>query len=109
MTDKEKLLNIIDHMGPIDKFEDIIMYFMNVYCKEFSLSRIYCFIDDLRREFLDGKIAAADACKNLAYERATYIKSYLEGKMFNTEEEARKHIDAQIGHAQTIIDISKKV
>lgn len=39
-----------------------------------------------------------------SYEKASYIKAYLEGKMYKDEASARKNVDCQIKNSQSIIN-----
>ena len=108
MTDKEKFSSVFD-MLEYGSFEDYVMLYMCRYRDEFSLSRVYDFIKKLERTMLEPKIVSAAELKFVANERAGYIKKYLEGKMFKTEEEAKAYVDCQIDNAQAIIKKCKEV
>ena len=50
-----------------------------------------------------------EVIKSVASERAYYLKTYLEGKMYTTRESAEKHLPVQIKNADAIIDTCKNM
>jgi hypothetical protein len=44
-----------------------------------------------------------------AHERATYLKCYLGGKMYENEEAAKQCVGIQIENAQAILDSTERV
>lgn len=102
MTDKEKLQYILDTNEDVS-IESIFHHFLMVYGHDLSITSI----NQLRKEaqlMLDIKIDNMNHANYIAWERANYIKSYLEGKMWNSEEAARANLEPQIANAQAIID-----
>ena len=100
MTDKEKLESML--MYSTDNFEDIVAQYLRLYIVDFTPSRLHNFIKMLDI-FLDTKVKTYEMAVNNSLEKACYIKSYLEGKMWKNEEEARANIDSQIKNAESII------
>lgn len=108
MTDKQKLLDWLYHCSDTATFEDIVHSYMQVYGRDFTASRICNFIERLNRIEID-KIAEMERCVRVAHERATYLKRYLEGKMYRDEDTARQCVDIQIENAQAILNSVDKV
>lgn len=106
MTDREKMENILTQCN--GSFEDIIFSYLNNYYDDFSASRINDLIASLNEDYLYHKINDLENIKCISKERAFYLKTFLEGKMYTTEEEAIRHIPIQINHAEAIIDACKK-
>ena len=108
MTDKQKLMDWLYHCSDTATFEDIVHSYMQVYGRDFSASRICNFMDRLNRSEID-KIAEIERAARIAHERATYIKCYLEGNMYASEEIARECVDIQIENAKAILERTEKV
>lgn len=108
MTDKEKLFEIlkVTNNEPIEKILECYLY---CYRREFSITRIKDFIDMLNQKYLYDKINELESARFVANERATWIKKYLEGKMWPNEEIAKLYLQPQIDNAQAIIDACKNV
>lgn len=105
MTDREKLLNILN-TPRIDSISSILDAFLFLYEDDISVREIYNSIKSLNRS-LENKIQKLDEARFTASERATYIKKYLEGKMWQDEETAKFYLQPQIDNAQDIIDACK--
>lgn len=108
MTDKQKLLELLKYFTDSVTFEDIVMIYMARYSEDFSASRICNFIERLNRSELD-KIAEIEHATRIAHERATYLKCYLEGNMYESEEVARQCVDMQIENAKAILESTERV
>lgn len=106
MTDKEKLLKILNNCD--GSIEDILFAFLNTYQSDFSAMRIYDLIDDLNKDFLYYSIKKLENIKAVSQERAFYLKTYLNGDMWQTEEDARRNLQPQINNAQAIIDVCNR-
>ena len=104
MTDKEKLQNMLEHIQDDASIEEIMFRYLGEYETEFSAVRIKDFVDSINQNFLYPKIDELVHTKAIAKERATYLKSYLEGTMWKDAESARRNLQPQIKNAQTIID-----
>ena len=109
MTDKQKLLDWINTYCNDDMtIEDIVDSYIGWHEKELSAYRL----NDLLRR-VNGHLICAisdmDRAVRVAHERATYLKCYLEGKMYESEEVARQCVDLQIENAKAILDSTEKV
>lgn len=108
MTDKQKLLKLLNYFGDVSTFEDIVGGYMSYYSEDFSASRICRFVEMLNRSEID-KIAEIERANRIAHERATYLKCYLEGKMYASEEVAKQCVDIQIENAKAILEGTERV
>lgn len=106
MTDREKLLLILDTYKHTDSIGGILNCFLSVYGDDISVRTIYSLAKDLNG-YLGYRIDGLESARFVANERAGYIKKYLEGKMWATEELARQYLQPQIDNAQAIIDACK--
>ena len=110
MTDKQKLLELLKHdFADYVAFEDIVVVYMSRYSDDFSATRICNFIQMLNRDPMLDKIAKLEKVNRIANERATYLKCYLEGKMYESEEVARECVDLQIENAKAILESTERV
>ena len=108
MTDKQKLLKLLNYFGDASTFEDIVGGYMSYYSDDFSASRICSFIEWLNKSEFD-KIVEIERANRIAHERATYLKCYLEGKMYESEEVARECVGLQIDNAKAILESTERV
>ena len=108
MTDKQKLTEWLYHCSDSATLEDIVFSYMRVYGHDFSASRICNFIERLNRSEID-KIAEMEQSLRIAHENATYLKCYLEGKMYTSEEVARECVGLQIENAERILKSTEEV
>lgn len=102
MTDREKLLKLLDRYE-MDSMLAILDCYFDVYYKDYTAGQISSIINSLNM-YLHLKIDELDSARFVANERARYIKDYLEGKTWLTEEAAKANIQPQIDNAQAIID-----
>jgi hypothetical protein len=109
MTDKQKLLEYIErYTCDLTSFEDMVEGFMACNHKEFSAWRINNLIEMLHK-LLKEEIDKNEMVVRVAHERATYLKCYLEGKMYESEEVARECVGLQIENAKAILDSTERV
>ena len=108
MTDKQKLTDWLYHCSDTSTLEDIVISYMKVYGQDFSASRICSFIERLNNSEMD-KIAEMERGLRIAHENATYLKCYLEGKMYASEEVAKQCVGLQIENAKAILESTEKV
>lgn len=101
MTDKEKLLKVLEYCD--GSFEQIMLEYLASNHKDFSAQRLCNLISDLSKGQLCSKIIALENIKYISRERATYLKTYLEGNMYATKEDAIAHVPVQIENAKVII------
>lgn len=107
MTDREKLMKLLDTYR-LDSIESILSCFFSMYEDDISASRLNSIINDLNY-YLKNKIEELTRATSVANERAIYLKLYLSGKMWKTEEDAKKNIQPQIDNAQAIIDACNQI
>lgn len=105
MTDREKLLKILD-IYKMDSMGAILDCYFDVYYDDYTASQIHDFIKNLNM-YLGRKVENLDRVKSIAYDRASYLKTYLSGDMWATEEATRENLQPQINNAQAIIDACK--
>ena len=106
MTDGEKLVNLIKGCK-LDSMGEILNVYFLTYYKDYSAKQLHSFVKDLNN-FLEWKVDELDKARFVAHERATYLKKYLSGDMWLTEEAARANLQPQIDNAQAIIDACKR-
>lgn len=107
MTEKQRLLNILSRFGDDISVESVIYTFIREADKDFSDLRLNRFIIGLT-EILYDKQLDCERVSRVSLERATYLKNYLDGKLYKDEETARKYVDVQKANAQAIIDVCKR-
>lgn len=107
MTDREKLLFMLDVYKHMDSIDGILNCFLELYGDGISIRTISHMSKELN-SYLDYRIDNLECARFVANERAGYIKKYLEGKMWPTEELARQYLQPQIDNAQAIIDACNK-
>lgn len=108
MSDKQKLLEWLSKYDDGARLEDIIFGYMAIYSKDFSAQRINDFLKQLNIH-LDYEISNMTNTVRIAHERATYLKCYLEGKMYENEEVAKQCVDIQIDNAKAILESTERV
>lgn len=109
MTDKQKLLEYIErYTCDLTSFEDIVEGFIACNHKDFSAYRISQLIAMLHKLLVE-EIDRNEIVVRVAHERATYLKCYLEGKMYENEEAARECVDIQIENAKAILERTEQV
>lgn len=105
MTDGEKLLEILGNYPKVS-LETVLNLFFEEYGDTIPASRVNWMISNLN-DYLDYKINKLEQVQCIAHERANYLKTYLNGDMWATEEAARVNLQPQIDNAQAIIDACK--
>lgn len=105
MGDKEKIMYIMNNYD-IDSIEGLVISYFTLYGENCSIVRMTDMMQNLSR-VLHWKANGLENLKFIANERASYIKSYLSGDMWKTEEDAKKNLQPQIDNAQAIIDACK--
>jgi len=104
MSDKEKLISILEKVDNSNSIEDILYYFIIMNSEDFSAERIYNIINKLNSDFLISKIYELERIKSIAKERSNYLYAYLDGKLYTTKEAAVDHIDIQKENAKAILE-----
>ena len=109
MTDKQKLLEWINtYCTDLMTFEDIIDKYIQSHANEFSAHRIN-YLTRLLNDRVVWEIEKMDRAVRVAHERATYLKCYLEGKMYESEDVAKQCVGLQIENAKAILERTEKV
>lgn len=109
-TAKEKLQETLHSLTQYQEnlsFEDIIFLHMERNPKEFHAAELSRIIRRLDLE-LYCKIGHLMRAVDVSQEYATYLKLYLEGKIYNSEDVAKEALPLQISNAQEIIDVCRK-
>lgn len=107
MTDKERLQFILDNYS-VQSIEEILQRFLSSFEDDLSIITI----NELHKQtgcFLTHKVKKLELLKRIAYERASHLKSYLDGTMWNDEELAKRNVQPQINNAQAIISACKYI
>ena len=107
MTDREKMLTILNEYN-VNSIKDILHCFLEIYGKDISVKDMYSLFSEVNY-YLEIKINKLERLKSITNERVRYIKRYLEGKMWSTEEAAKKNVQPQINNAQEVIDACNDV
>lgn len=108
MSDKQKLLEWLDFCDDAMSLEDIINEYIIVHWQDFSARRLSDFLMKLN-ERMTSTIDRSEAAVRIAHERATYLKCYLEGKMYENEDVAKRCVDIQIENAKAILESTERV
>ena len=106
MTNKEKMLAVLEDSYD---FEDFVYKYLDAYHKEFSAGRLLTLTNTVNLHYVAPMILNLERAVDISEERALYLKTYLEGKMYTTKEAAIKHIPVQIKNAEAILDACKNV
>lgn len=108
MSDKQKLLEWLKYCNDAMSIENIINDYIVVHWQDFSARRLSDFLMKIN-ERMTSAIDRSEAVVRIAHERATYLKCYLEGKMYASEEVARECVGLQIENAKTILESTERV
>lgn len=104
MDDFETRLITLLRGKRFNTIQELLYTYLNLYEKEFNTIDILDMIDDLDIMYLRPRVIKDGQDLFLANERAGYLKRYLEGKMYVSEEAAKQYVDIQIEHAETIVN-----
>ena len=103
MTDKEKLFKIIE-ISP-DRFESIVWNYITHHIKDFDAMRMYNLIREMSTGILMPLIEHLKYAKDVSWERAMYLKTYLKGGMYTTKEAEIEALPIHVGHAEKIMEV----
>lgn len=109
-TAKEKLQETLDSLNEYQEalsFIDIIQIHIDRNPEDFAAHEVWTVIRCLMYTLL-VKVKRLEYISDIAEERAKYLKHYLEGKMYTSEEVAREALPLQIGNVQDILDECEK-
>ena len=107
MTDKEKFLRYLKYCTDEENVEDIIVGFILENQSQIEASSLLNLITNLNG-ILNKKVDQLETVKWVCWERGTYLRDYLEGKTWATEEDAKKNLQPQIDNARMIVDVCKR-
>lgn len=93
------------HRGML--FEDAIISYIKENIKNFPSHRIHELMISLNIILYDS-IREDERIASISKERASYIKTYLEGKMFTDRKAAEENVGMQIQNAQSILDACER-
>ena len=102
MTDKQKLLEWLDLCNDRMTFEEIVDSYIRSHEQDFSVRRINEVSIKLNERMIYA-LGKMETATRVAYERATYLKCYLEGNMYDSEEIARECVGLQIENVERIL------
>ena len=105
MTDKERMQHILDTCDSVS-IESIFYHYLLTYVDQIPITTIKE-LHNQTNNVLQSKIEDMNRANYVATERAIYIKTYLEGKMWKDEESAKANVQPQIENAQAIIDVCR--
>lgn len=108
MSEKQKLSQILSRFGDDVSVESVIYCFIQEMGKDFSALRLNRWISELNNILYDKQLEFEKVAR-VSLERATYLKKYLEGKLYTNEETAKLHLGVQIENVQKIIDAVNKI
>ena len=103
MTDRDKLLGFLNGDNRLNSIEDILKRYLYMCYDDVSASQLSEMMADINNA-LREKVRDLNRTKSIANERARYLKAYLSGKLWLTEEAAKENVQPQIDNAQAIID-----
>ena len=88
-----------------DSVEGMLFYYINHHPEEFPASRISTLIKMLNNDFLSERIHQLEHACDVSKERAIYLRKYLDGTLYKTEEAAMLAREAQIANAEAIVKV----
>ena len=106
MSIKERLIQFLQN----NNFDDVIAALTKYFEYEsdnFYATDIANFILEMQK-ILSIKVADLDFAVDICHEKGVYLRDYLEGKMWATEESAKKNVQPQIDNAKTIVETCKR-
>ena len=106
MTEREKIIKIIESTDLELTLEGLIKIYIGENFDEFSISRISRIIDMLN-DISIMKAESIEANLSNIVDYASYLKMYLEGKLYTSKEMAEAHVNIQIGHVDKILKMVK--
>lgn len=95
-------LNAMDERQYNISFIAILVAHINRNPADFDAGELLSIITRLQN-IATRKVADLELIADVAEERATYLKKYLSGELYTTEEAAREHLPLQLGHANDIL------
>lgn len=108
-SDSERLKNMIEfvYANYPAKLEEILCHYIGQNYAEFPASRMCNMVTMLNQTFVAPRISDAEHAMRVSEENAGYLKTYCEGKMYTTEEEAKKCAPLQARNAGRILEVCR--
>ena len=100
-------LNAMDERQYNISFVAILVAHINRYPTDFDAGNLLSIITRLQNIAM-SKVADLELIADVSAERATYLKKYLEGKLYTTEAAARANLPIQISNADDILRECKR-
>lgn len=100
---RDRFANMLNGGKCGDTFETIVTEYIRKYGHTISADEC-CQIINILSDIQYEKIANLTNIKRISKERATYLKIFLEGKMYTDNENWDKYREVQKSNAQAIID-----
>lgn len=107
LTDVERMELILQNKNLT--FEQMIYSYIERNYNSISMSRLNDIVTKLQHTYLQDKILDAENVISISKERSLYLKTYLEGNMYTTEEAAIEHLPIQIKHAEEILNQCRSI
>ena len=107
---RDKLLDTINTMDEMQynlPFIDILMTHVERNPTDFGASDLLYIVVRLEQA-LALKLADLEMIADVAEERAGYLKNFLEGKTYTSEEAAKQHLPVQISNVDDILNECKR-
>ena len=105
MNDLEDLKEYLSIRG--GNLESAIIGYIKDNIDKFPSHRIHALIESLN-SLLSDSIRKDERIARISRERALYLKTYLEGKMFTDRKTAEENLCMQIENAQAIINACER-
>ena len=103
MTDKEKLLLLLNDLSKDISFEDI--FFKYLFQNPMTLEELNCFMNRFNSQIVYPKIAETVRHNRIAKENAQYVYTYLKGDMYKTKEATIEALPLQVKHAEKVVKL----
>ena len=106
MNGKDMLIQFLNS----DRYENLfqaIGEFFELYHAEFYASDMASFISHMQM-IMAGIVLDMECATETCYEKGIYLRDYLEGKTWATEEDAKRNLQPQIDNARMIVDVCKR-
>lgn len=101
---RDRFVNLLNSSNNSDTFESIITEYIHKFGDTIHADEC-CQVINLLSNIQYAKIANLNNIKRVAKEHATYLKLFLDGKMYTDNDDLNKYRDIQKQNAQAIIDI----
>ena len=108
-TDIKKIQNLLNRCDETCSFEDFVMAYLDGNYEDFCPTRLQNLIMKISSEIMFGKMYDLEKANRIAWERALYLKRYLDGDMYVNMEEAIRCAPVQARNAEEIVKVCQSV